>query len=132
MAGISKNYANLFLADITGGTAFAGPSDIWVALFQTDPGNDGSGTEVNGSNYARVNYPTGWSPTVTGGTTFDNDTAITFNTASGSWGTVTHFGLFDASSGGNYIWGGSLSTPKSVGNTDVASFAAGALAITLQ
>jgi hypothetical protein len=60
-----------------------------------------------------------------------NDVAITFPTASASWGTVTHFGVFDASTAGNLLYWGALSVSKAVGSGDTASFAIGELDVTL-
>jgi hypothetical protein len=58
---------------------------------------------------------------------------ITFAAPSAAWGTVTHFGLFDAASGGNlWIWD-ALTTPQAIASGGpAASFAAGALQITIQ
>jgi len=60
-----------------------------------------------------------------------NANAITFPQASGSWGTVSHFALFDAAAAGNILAHGSLDESKVVGNGDTLSFAAGDLDITL-
>ena len=53
-------------------------------------------------------------------------------TASGSgFGTVTHIGVFDASSSGNLLWHGAMDTAKSVASGDVLKFAAGAIDLTI-
>lgn len=70
-----------------------------------------------------VGAATGWA--------IANDGAITFPTASASWGTVTHFGVFDASTAGNLLYWGALTTSKAVGSGDTASFAVGELDVTL-
>src|SRR5678816_4292078 len=89
--------------------SFTKPTVLGVALFTAAPSDSGGGTEVTGGSYARVNVPpldANWSaPDSTGGLT-DNVAAITFATASASWGVITHFAIFDASTAGNMlIWG---------------------------
>ena len=61
--------------------------------------------------------------------------AITFATATASWGTITHWlmlnHLSDAASSSNTLLWGTLDTSKAIGTDDVAEFADGALDITL-
>ncbi len=53
-----------------------------------------------------------------------------FPAATGSQGTITHFGLFDASSGGNLLIHGAFSAGKTVATGDILRIAAGELDIT--
>jgi hypothetical protein len=102
-----------------------------VALFTANPSDSGGGTEVTGGSYARVsvtNNTTNW-PNASSGSK-SNGTAITFPTATANWGTVTAFGIFDASSAGNLLYWGTLSASKTVDNGDTASFASSAITIT--
>jgi len=99
----------------------------YVALFTSDPGETGASGEVSGDSYARV---------ALGETTrtdhqVTNDAAVSFPQATGSWGTVTHFGLFDAASEGNFLWGGELITPKAVSSGDTAQFDIGEITFSL-
>lgn len=109
-------------------------TDIYVALSTADPTEDGSGlAEPVGNGYARVQHsdntatPGNW--TVSGDQA-TNTVEIDFGTATGSWGTITHFALFDASSGGNMLHFGSVTTSKSVGNGDPVKFPASTLTVT--
>ena len=115
------------------GTGMTKPTHLGIALFTAAPSDSGGGTEVSGGSYARVDVPpldANWSaPDSTGGLTA-NLAAITFPTASASWGTVTHVGIFDATSGGNLLFWGALTASKTVGSGDTFSFAIGALTIT--
>lgn len=127
---------------ITGASAGAGtgPTSLYIALFTAAPTDTGGGTEVSGGSYARVAVTSSlanWAGTQssgsttassgTGGTT-SNNASITFPAPTANWGTVTSFGIFDASSGGNLLIYGNLVTPKTVNNGDAApSFAAAAL-----
>lgn len=123
------------LNHVFGATAYSAPGTLYFALFTTAPSDSGGGTEVTGGSYARValtnnttNFPnaTGTSPT-----SKSNGTTITFPAASANWGTVVAFGIFDASSGGNLICWADLTANKTINNGDTASFAVGALTITL-
>ena len=119
---------NKVLDAVTGKTAF-GTITCRVALFTAAPSDAGGGTEVTGGSYARVTTAgADWNAAASGSVT--NANAITFPTASASWGTITHFALMDAATGGNMLRWAALGTSKAVGNGDTASFAAGALTLT--
>lgn len=129
MAGSKSDYLeNKILDHTTGKTSYTKPT-AYVGLYTAAPSDAGGGTEVSGSNYSRVTTAAGdWNAAASGSTS--NANAITFPTPSGSWGTVTHFGIFDAATTGNLLWWGSLTTSKTIGSGDTASFAAGALVLT--
>lgn len=139
MAGSFSDYLELELLDhVLGGADYTRPATVYVALF-TDSNtatqrDAGTVTEVAGNNYARVsvtNNSTNF-PAASGTTaTKSNGTAITFPQASGSWGTVTAFGIYDASSSGNLLMWGDLTTSKAIGSGDTPSFAASGITITL-
>lgn len=101
----------------------------YVALFTAAPSDTGGGTEVSGGSYARKSTAAAdWNAAATGSAS--NANAITFVTPSGSWGVVTHFGIFDASTAGNLIRWAVLTTSKTIGTGDTPSFAAGTLVVT--
>ena len=107
--------------------AYTAPS-IYVALSTADPLDDNSGiAEPSGGAYARV-ICSAWSRS---SNEVDNDSAITFITATASWGTITHVALFDALTGGNLLASVALDASKAVGNGDSVKFLAGELNITL-
>ena len=103
------------------------PGTVYVALFTSDPTDAGTGTEVSGGSYARQSIAFS---SASGGTT-SNSAKITFPTATADWGTVTHWGLYDASPSGNLLWHGSLSASKAVASGDTVEIAIGDLDITL-
>jgi hypothetical protein len=72
---------------------------VYLALFSSDPGEDASGSELSGDGYARTAVSFG---TPSGGAV-SNDADVVFPFATTYWPTVTHFGVFDASSGGNML-----------------------------
>jgi len=74
-------------------------AELFMALFVGDPTD--SGTEISGSNYARVSVPAAsWGAASAGAVS--NTTAITFPKATGvqSASDVTYFALYTASTGG--------------------------------
>jgi hypothetical protein len=129
MAGFSDYIENKFLDVVTGKTSYTMPS-VWVGLYTAAPTDAGGGTEVSGGSYARKSTAgSDWTAAAAGSTS--NAAVITFVTATGSWGTVTHFALFDAASAGNMLGWAALTTSKTIGNGDVASYPIGNLVITL-
>lgn len=127
---------------ITGASAAAGtgPTNTYVALFTANPSDAGGGTEVTGGSYARVTVASSmanWAGTQGAGTTVassgtsgttSNNNAITFPAPTANWGVITGVGIYDASTGGNLLLWGALTTSKTVNNGDAApSFVAAAL-----
>lgn len=107
------------------------PPTIYVGLSTADPEDDaGSLAEPVGNGYARVQTDSDDWDAASGGA-LANAEDITFPEASGSWGTVSHFGLFDAASAGNMLAHGSLGSSKAIGDGDTPKFAAGDLDVTL-
>jgi hypothetical protein len=60
-----------------------------------------------------------------------NGTVVTFPTATAGWGTAVAHGIHDAATGGNLISWADLTANKVINSGDTASFAIGALIITL-
>jgi hypothetical protein len=102
------------------------PTSWHLALYTSAPGEAGGGTEVSGGGYARQSVTF----TVSGNEA-TNSGAIEYPTATGSYGTVTHVGVFDAASGGNLIAYAALATSKAIDTGDVLRVPAGDLDITL-
>ncbi len=103
------------------------PTAWYVGLFTADPTDTGSGaTEITGNNYSRVSATF----SVTGATA-TTTAAVEFAAATGSWGTISHIGIFDAASGGNLIAHSALSASKAIGTGDVFRIPTGDLDITL-
>lgn len=85
-------------------------SGKYLALFTAAPSDAGGGTELSGSGYARQAL----SVAAASSRATSNDADITFGPASGSWGTVTHVAIFDASTSGNMLWWSALAVSKTV------------------
>lgn len=107
------------------------PPTIYLALSTADPGDDGAGlSEPSGNGYARAaTAASDWN--AASGGALDNADVIEFPEATGAWGTVTHFALLDAASGGHLLAHGTLSQSKTIASGDTARFVAGDLEISL-
>ena len=130
MASGKSNYLiPLMQKLIIGATAFSAPGTVAFALSTaafTTAATGASMTEVaNSGSYARVsttnnttNYPVA-TPTV-------NANAITWTTATGSWGTILSAYAVDSATygAGNVLLGADI-TSKAVGSGDTVSIAAG-------
>jgi hypothetical protein len=104
------------------------PTAIFVGLFTAVTNAEaGTGTEVTGGSYARVDVTGALSAPTDGAGS--NTAAVTFAAPTANWGTVTHFGLFDASTAGNPVTAlKALTASRVINNGDAApSFAIGAL-----
>lgn len=142
MSAMSDYLENKLVDHIFRSATFAAPTTLAVGLLTAAPSDAGGGTEVSGNSYARValnpsdtnwkstqNTATAGNSSGTGGQT-KNAVAITFPTPSGNWGTVSHFGIYDATSGGNLLFYGSLTISKTINQSDTVSFPVDSLTIT--
>ena len=114
------------LDHVFAGAAYTAPGTKYIGLFTAAPGETGGGTEVSGSAYARQTMAF-----TTSGDTTSNNAAVEFPTATGSWGTITHVGIFDAVSSGNLMVYATLTASKAIALGDVFRVPSGDLDITL-
>ncbi len=112
----------------------ARPTAWYVALFTADPTDadvtaNEVDTTVDDTAYARQTVAF----TVTGASA-DNDAAATFPAVVYGSGaaayTITHFGIYDASTGGNLLYHGVLDVQNTLATSDQANIAAGDIVIT--
>lgn len=130
MANISTYLANALAELSVGQTAYPTGGTVpstYLGLFTTGPTMPGGtgGVEVAKNGYARVAIGSEFASPASGGS-ITNSAAIVFPTANTAtdgtgWGTVVAAGIFDASSGGNLLWAGTLTASKTVGTGDTFS-----------
>lgn len=128
--GSFGNYLELELLDHVfgcGGRNYTPPAALYVALSTADPTDSGGSiSEPSGNNYARVSTASGdWNVASNG--SVSNANTISFPQASASWGTITHFAIYDAASGGNMLMHAALTSSRSVSSGDTPQFVAGDL-----
>jgi hypothetical protein len=126
MSAMSDYLENEILDHILGTGAYTMPTTVYVGLSTGSFNDDNSGTELTGNGYARVSISFGAAASGTA----SNDAAVEFSAATGSWGTVSHFGLFDASSAGNLLIHGALTASKVIETGDILKIAIGDMDIT--
>lgn len=116
---------------VLGAQAFTAPATVYVSLHTADPGEAAGTNEVSGNAYARVavtNNLTNWpAASGTSPTSKSNGTEILFPTPTGSWGTVSHFAVYDAASAGNMLYKGALSAAQTIASGNTVKFAVAAL-----
>lgn len=123
-------------ATLRGGTYTGGL--VYVALFTANPTDTNvTANELDDSGYTRVcasgaeAASAGFSaPHATNGSTA-NAKAITFPSIVDGTVTVTHWGIYDASTAGNLLYHASLTNAKSLDAGDILNFPIGSLTITL-
>lgn len=119
---------NRLLDHVLGGPTYNRRPKVYLSLHTASVGDDGSGAECSGGSYQRAevdNNSTNWPPAVAGSKS--NGTLIQFPRATAAWGNVTHFGIWDASSGGNLLRWGTMSVPRAVQSGDAPFFDPGTL-----
>jgi hypothetical protein len=139
---MSDYLENKLVDQLFRGQAAPTTSTLYVGLLTAAPSDSGGGTEVSGGSYARVAVTSSlanWAGTQsaastvassgTGGQTSNNG-AITFPSPAATWGTVTHFGIYDASTAGNLLFWGALTNSKTINTADTVSFPAASLTVT--
>ena len=102
------------------------PTTWFLSLHTGDPGETGASNELSGNGYARQSIAF----TVSGDTA-TSSTSQSFGPNSGSnWGTVTHFAIWTASSGGTCLYVGAWSGGVAYAVGDTATVAAGQVTVT--
>ena len=127
MAEMSNFLENALINATLRATTYTSPAAVYVSLHTADPLDDGSGTEVSGGSYARE---AGTFDAPSNGVT-QNSAAIEFNQATANWGTVTHFGIWDALTTGNLLYHSAFDASKVIETGDILKIDTGSLTVTL-
>jgi hypothetical protein len=129
MANLSNYAENKVLDHLFKNTTYTSPT-AYIGYFNNTITDDSVPTEVSGNAYARVEISNKMGSASSG--TITNTTAITFPAASGGeHGNITAIAIFDASTGGNMIAYGTLTTPKLISDGDQLNIAVSNLSISI-
>lgn len=140
MAAFSNYLEDAIIAWAFTGTAFpAQLTTVYVSLHTADPAETGANEVVVGvTNYARIAVANaGWTKTTSGPASATNFADIVFpaSPATTTWaGTITHVGIWDAQIGvgtPKFLYGGALTSPRTVASGDVFKFLATNLTISV-
>lgn len=127
MAEMSNYLEDALINATLRATTFTSPAAVYVGLHTADPTDAGSGTEVSGGSYARKAATFAAPSNGVSATSAD----VTFDQATGSWGTITHIGIWDALSTGNLLYHTPLDASKTIDTGDIFKIASGNLTVTL-
>ena len=114
-----------FLDHFTGTASTSAPSAVYLGLATGSIGDDASGSELTGNNYSRkaITFASASSGSIA------SNANVEFDPATGNWGSVSHWGIFDASSSGNLLFHGSFTSAKTIASGDILKVASGSLTI---
>lgn len=106
--GSLTNYAELEMLDhVFGNGVYTPAATVYLGLLTSDGGETGSvAGEPSGNGYARtaITFAAATSRSIT------QSAQVTFPQCTDTWGTLTHWGIFDAATSGNMIAYGALNT----------------------
>ncbi len=145
MPGMTNYYRNKINDWAMRGQTFVPPTSIFIALVSTPPSAGAAGTPLAGTGYQRIEVPLSllnWSGTQGAGSTTassgtsgqsSNNSIVNFGDAGSNWGTASHWEAWDALTGGNRLFWGTIvdsvgtPTPRSIVTGDPVQFPAGSL-----
>jgi hypothetical protein len=124
----ASNYLENALLDyVLRNTGTPTTTNVYLALYTTDPTDADSGTEVSTGAYARQLCAF---DAASGGVT--QNTALESFTASGaSWGSIAFIGIHDALTTGNLLYHTNMTTSRTINDGDTLEFAIGSVTVTL-
>ncbi|ETR66384.1 MAG: hypothetical protein OMM_12858 [Candidatus Magnetoglobus multicellularis str. Araruama] len=133
MANTSNYGANKIADHLFGSTSLGLPSTWYVAVSSTAPQADGTGvTEPTDGAYTRIaitNNKTNFGSAVAG--TLSNLVEKSFPESTIDQGTLTHWVIYDALTGGNYWYYGELTNSRNVEIATVLKLPVGELQVTV-
>jgi hypothetical protein len=110
---------------------YTSPANLFVALFTASTGleTNSPSAEVSGSGTAYVRKAVTFGAASSGSAS--NSATITFDVATANWGTVTHVAVMDASTAGNVLFWGAVTSSKTIETGDTFQIALGNLTVSL-
>lgn len=114
MANASNYLENAILNYFLRNQVVAQPTQVFLALYINDPTDADTGTEVSGGAYVRKQITFGAPSTSGTKAVISNNAKVEFDIATSDWGQVSHWGIRDASTGGNLLVRGSFSRVENI------------------
>lgn len=119
---VTLNEAEKLLQFYFDGLDRTAPTNLYVGLHDGPPGDNATNNEVSLGGYSRQDTTTAdW--TFDGQERVSNDVEIIFGPATEDWGDVTHYSLWDSSTGGTAWFVSPLETTRNILQDDRARFA---------
>lgn len=126
MAAATDYLENKILDHILGTASYTMPTQVYLGLFTSDPGEDSGGTEVSGHGYAR--QPIDFDA-ASGGDAVNSDDVLFEADNTGGFGEITHWVLFDADTSGNRLVHAAWTTPRTIEAEGIFVVEAGSLSV---
>ena len=131
MSAASDYLEDKLLDHVLGNPAFTQPSNIYLALFTADTGLEANSPSAeiytSGTAYGRQSVSFAASSSGSASTS----ATVTFSAATANWGTVTHVAVMDASTSGNVLFYGAVTTSKTIESGDTFQVSSGNLTVSL-
>lgn len=123
LLGSKSDYLEAEIYDWLKAGAFpSAPANVYVSLHTADPGDTGASEHGATAGYTRKII--GFS----GSGPISNAANVEFAQATVNYSAaITHFGVWDALSSGNFLGGSALTTSRTISTGDIPRFATGAL-----
>jgi hypothetical protein len=133
MSAASDYLENELLDHVLDNAAFTSPTNVYLALFTAD-----SGLETNSpSAEAQTPGVDGYSrvalsfAAASGGSSATDAAATVGPCTNSNWGTITHIAVMDATTSGNVLFYGAVTTSKTIEVGDTFQISSGNLTVTL-
>jgi len=125
-----SNYTEAAISNwLRGNASMAATGTRYIGLFNGSPTDTGSGgTEVTTTIRTAGRLAATFTSPSDG--VMQNSAEINFGASAGNT-SVTHFGIFDASSAGNMLIWGPLTTEKTIDSSDIVLFEAASITVTI-
>jgi hypothetical protein len=137
MSAASNYTENKVLDHALGTASWTAPTTVYLALFLNTSGNAATNLEAGtitdevstggSTNYGRQTIAFGGAS----GGSASNSGTVTFSAAGANWGTITHVAIMDASTSGNVLFWGAVTTSKTIESGDTFQVSSGNLSISL-
>ena len=125
MSAMSDYLELKFLDHFTGTSSTTAPAAVYLGLAVGSIADNAGGTELSGNNYARKAITFA----AASGGAISSNASVEFDPATGSWGTVAYWGIWDASTSGNLLFHGAFTASKAIASGDILKVASGSLTI---
>ncbi|WP_090738486.1 hypothetical protein [Paenibacillus sp. Mc5Re-14] len=111
------------------GVPFTAPSKVYIALYTSNPTDADTGQEVTGGGYARSEVSFSEPTFADRWGSARSSADVYMPIATKDWGLITYIGIRDAMTGGNLLYHGAITKPRTILEDDHIRFAAGKLVI---
>lgn len=125
------SYAEEKILNILRGETIQGFTDVYVALFTSETGDDGRGVEVVGGNYSRQKVTFNEPIKTSTFSQMSNDIEVDFGVATENWGLITNVGIYDSEKDGGMICHNALNSSKNIEAGDSLRFAVNQIILSL-